>query len=131
MQAVVRLSRKSPILLGEETLDVERVGNPLLEIDGQTPVPWVLDYQLDTMAIKYMMSLNSQVLRGLRDLFFCPRKHVKHTWYEAHLTCFVLISTLEEVYQHQVRYRQRMVNRVSNFLILICRLRANKNASER
>lgn len=48
IQACVHFSVHQPIMCGADTLDMQPVNNEKFSIHGKTPIPSVLDYQLDT-----------------------------------------------------------------------------------
>lgn len=77
------------------------------------------------MTIFYMKALNFRVLKGLDKLVFGLQRDVKGNWYEAHLTFLVLLGTLADAYQHQVEYRDRMSERVSDIPSIISQLCTN------
>jgi hypothetical protein len=89
-------------IIGDETLGIVRLNDPKLPIHGQIPVPSVLDFQLDTIAITLMFGLLKKVEDGLREMIYsrAPKEH----WYEVYLVCFLLLSTIERVSQLQLSY---------------------------
>ena len=89
-------------IVGGETLGIVRVNDPKLSIHGLIPVPSVLDFQLDTIAITLMFSLLKKVEVGLREMIYS--KTSKEHWYKVYLVCFLLLSTLERVSQLQLSY---------------------------
>jgi len=66
------------------------------------PLPTVLEYQIDTMAINVMKGHLGTALKHLKSLI--SKGKPREVWYEAFLLIFVLISTLEFVYQKQLEY---------------------------
>ncbi|KAH8804577.1 hypothetical protein F5884DRAFT_796559 [Xylogone sp. PMI_703] len=88
-------------LHGEENLGI-------LDYPAETPsyfkkpIPTVLEYQMDTMSIDVMKFHLRVALRRLKELIF--KQKPKEVWYETFLIIFVLLSTLEFVYQKQEVY---------------------------
>ncbi|KAI1327876.1 hypothetical protein F5Y16DRAFT_370577 [Xylariaceae sp. FL0255] len=102
--ACVHLNFKQPILVGDETLDVPPVDNPSFDIHGKSPVPSVLDFQLDTLYILHMQKTMKDISKSLkRHIFERGPKKFDH-WYEIYLTIFVLLVSLERVYITQYSY---------------------------
>jgi hypothetical protein len=96
------------IMVGPDTLDVSPVTNEKLIIHGKSPVPSILDYQIDTLYIHHMESLMEKVSRELKKLIFTSDK--TSNWYEIFLAIFVLLVSLERVYTNQVSYMRRSVS---------------------
>ncbi|PVH78838.1 hypothetical protein DL98DRAFT_236546 [Cadophora sp. DSE1049] len=93
---------KSMTIVGDETLGGVTLNDSKLPTHGQIPVPSVLDFQLDTIAITIMFNLLKKVEEGLKKKF--NSKTSKEHWYEIYLVCFLLLSTLERVTQFQLSY---------------------------
>lgn len=76
--------------------------NGSVEVDNRNPVPVpsVLDFQLDTMAITHMRELLGKVVKRMRRMLY-QRSGNKRYWYEVYLCTFVLLHTLGDVYRHQ------------------------------
>lgn len=106
--ACVHVNFKQAIMLGMDTLDVSPVLNDKLSIHGTSPVPTVLDYQIDTLYIYHMQSRIKEVCEGLKKLIFTSNN--TSNWYEIFLTIFVLLVSLEQVYMAQVQYIQLNVS---------------------
>lgn len=100
---------RSFTIVGEETLGISRVDNMRTTYYHQrVPLPTMLNYQLDTIAIIRMTQQQQKVVEGLDSLMFKSKKIDRFkVWYEVFLTTFVLLSTLEYVYQMQQKYLQR------------------------
>lgn len=94
--------RESMTIVSEETLGIRRVDDKRFSIHDQTPVPSLLDFQIDTIAIHYMSRIMKHVIKRLKRAIFGKRN--KEHWYEVYLTCFVLLSTLTTVYSLQLSY---------------------------
>lgn len=102
--ACVHVNFKQAIMVGVDTLDVSPVMNEKFSIHGTSPVPSVLDYQIDTLYIYHMRRLTKEVCKGLKKLIFTSNNTAN--WYEIFLTVFVLLVSLEQVYMAQIRYLQ-------------------------
>lgn len=68
---------------------------------GHIPIPPMLDYQLDTIMIKWMEKNMKLMLKQLWNLLL---RREKKDWFEVFLTLFILIHNLEVVYESQVDY---------------------------
>jgi len=100
-------------MVGLDTLDVMPVDNSKFQIHGKSPVPSVLDYQLDTLYIQHMHKIMKQISKALKNLIFQNKD--KSRWYEIYLVIFLLLVSLETVYVAQYAYllRSSKVNDVS------------------
>jgi len=87
-----------------EELDVTRIDNPMCNLNGVAPAPAMLDQQIDTMAIKYMLRQLNVLVKGLHKRIFA--KSNRQYWFEIFLTTFVLLATLEMVHHQQVHYQR-------------------------
>uniref|UniRef100_A0A8H7N406 Uncharacterized protein n=1 Tax=Bionectria ochroleuca TaxID=29856 RepID=A0A8H7N406_BIOOC len=94
--------RESVIIVGDETLGIAKVEDTRFPIYGQVPVPSVLDFQIDTIAIHLMLKLIKSVVSRLKKIIYGRRN--KEKWYEVYLTCFILLGCLEKVYSLQLGY---------------------------
>jgi hypothetical protein len=86
---------------GEENLGIE-VCPDRTPSYFKYPLPTVLEYQIDTMAIDVMKGHQGTVLKHLKYLI--SKRKPREVWYEVFLLVFVLLSTLEFVYQKQLDY---------------------------
>ena len=66
------------------------------------PLPPQLTFQAQTMVAAAMMDIQAQVLKELKTRIF-SKDRFRH-WYEAFLTIFILLATLEWVYQIQMLF---------------------------
>ncbi|CAG9936222.1 unnamed protein product [Clonostachys rosea f. rosea IK726] len=94
--------RFAVIIVGDETLGIAKVEDTRFPIYGQVPVPSVLDFQIDTIAIHLMLKLIKSVVSRLKKIIYGRRN--KEKWYEVYLTCFILLGCLEKVYSLQLGY---------------------------
>ncbi len=76
--------------------------------------PPYINYQLDYMINRLIDEHRRTVLRGLKSLIFGGKKI--HRWYEAFLLIYLLLSTLEFAYEHQLAYNAESVGTVSSQL---------------
>ena len=76
--------------------------------------PPYLNYQIDYMINQLIDRHRKIVLKGLKSLIFGGKKI--HRWYEAFLLIYLLLSTLEFAYQHQMGYTAETVGTVSSQL---------------
>jgi hypothetical protein len=66
------------------------------------PLPPQLTFQIQTMIAAAMIDIQTQVLKELKTYIF-SKARLRH-WYEVFLATFVLLATLEWVYQCQIRF---------------------------
>ncbi|KAF2189587.1 hypothetical protein K469DRAFT_43461 [Zopfia rhizophila CBS 207.26] len=106
IRRIAYFCRDSMSITGSETLGMARVDDENFPIYNQVPVPSVLDFQIDTLAIQLMHSLRQRVTSTLHSKLFKKRRinDSKENWYEVYLVCFVLLTTLEKVYALQQQY---------------------------
>ncbi len=86
---------------GSEKLDIGEIHEktpPYFNI----PLPPALEYQIDTAAILTLHDLQGTVLKRLNKLVFGRNR--TEAWFEVFLVTFVLLSTLEIVYEKQEVY---------------------------
>ena len=76
--------------------------------------PPYINYQLDYIINQLIDRHRKTVLKGLKSLIFGGKK--RHCWYEAFLLIYLLLSTLEFAYQHQLGYAAETVGTVSSQL---------------
>jgi hypothetical protein len=106
-------SRESMAIVGNETLEISRVEDKRFPIIyDQIPVPSILDFQIDTLAIKLMHESLKRVIKRLKIVIFTEKR-----WYEAYLTIFVLLNTLMAVFKHQLSYQEQNANMVGVLLL--------------
>ena len=66
------------------------------------PLPPMLIYQLQSMIGQVMMDIQTQILKDLKVRVFA-KDRMRH-WYEAFLAIFILLATIEWVFQVQIRF---------------------------
>lgn len=105
------------ILAGDQDFEAQLVNdpkssynNPKSPYNGTVPISPILDYQLDTLGIKYMQTLGVNILKCLKTILTERRQS---EWYEVFLTFFVLLHNLEYVYGRQAKYIERHESTVS------------------
>ena len=99
---------KSSIQVGSDTLDVSPILNEKFSIHGKSPVPPVLDYQVDTLYVHHMQCLMEKVAKRLDQLIFA-KNSIAH-WYEVFLAVFVLFMSLERLHMTQIACFRRLVS---------------------
>jgi hypothetical protein len=77
---------------------------------GALPVSAVLDYQVDYLAIRYMLKCMKQAIRLLKKLIFSQSNW--KGWYDIYLTFFVLLSNLVTVHARQIKILRRFEAKV-------------------
>lgn len=88
-------------LQGEETLGLEPIQDPEAHDDGYIPIPPMLDYQIDTMTIRWMQELTKDMLK---DLWKMLLRRTPSDWFHVFLTIFILLNTAEIAYEAQLDY---------------------------
>ncbi|KAF8545247.1 hypothetical protein BDD12DRAFT_161379 [Trichophaea hybrida] len=90
-------------LRGKDTLGLK----PIVEEDahdlGLIPIPPMLDYQLDTIAIRWMEKTMATMLKKLWKTLI---SHDSNSWFDVFLVIFILLNNLEYVYGAQLQYIQ-------------------------
>ena len=97
------------ILEGGDSFGVDVINNPKSPYHETIPISPILDHQLDTVGIRYMITLKDNVLRALKKKI---AKRRQSQWYEVFLTIFVLLHNLEYVARRQHLYMKRHENTV-------------------
>jgi len=91
---------------GPETLGVQRLTDKRVSYYNKVvPLPTVLSYQLDTLAIMCLKCHHDEVIKCLKRKIFATNR--TKNWYEVFLTTFVLLSNLEYLHRMQRKYMQR------------------------
>lgn len=115
IQSAAYTSEIQPAIFSSETLGIEAFDNPKFPQHGAFLIPIALDYQLDNLYIFYMQRHLKPTLDGLKKLIF-SRKDNHEKWYEIFLVVFVLLSTLESVYQSQIAFVKKYASSVCRVL---------------
>ncbi|KAH7019025.1 hypothetical protein EDB80DRAFT_699706 [Ilyonectria destructans] len=76
-----------------------------LQVHDRVPIPAVLDYQLDYLAIRYMTEQMHRITKRLKKILFAKNNFT--SWYEIYLTTFVLLCSLETVHAKQIEILDR------------------------
>lgn len=90
-------------LTGAELLGLTPVEDVTSHLYGHVPIPPVLDYQCDSVAIEWMKSLTTDLLEAMTSRI---KKRQHSEWFEIFLTIFVLLNNLEYVYDKQTAFLQ-------------------------
>lgn len=104
IRQIAYFSRESMAIVGNETLGIPRVEDKRFPIYKQILVPSMLDFQIDTLAIKLMHEALKRIIKRLKTVFF--GKKSEQRWYEAYITSFVLLDTLMTVFKLQLSYQE-------------------------
>lgn len=100
IRAASFFSRTKMIMTGNNVLELPYFHNPHFLLNGGYPVPSMIDYQMDYMAITYMHRQMEVLVKQLKKLIFT--KNQRKSWYEVYLTVFVLLQSLETVHARQI-----------------------------
>lgn len=90
-------------LRGKNTLGLEPVVDRDAHDLGLIPIPPMLDYQLDTIAIRWM---ENTMIEMLKRLWKTLLGHRRSSWFDVFLVIFILLNNLEYVYEAQLQYIQ-------------------------
>jgi len=110
IRAASYFSRTRMVMTGPNVLEVPYFEDARLLMNGGLPIPAVLDYQIDYLAIRYMLQCMKQVIGLLKKLIFS--QSTRKGWYEIYLTTFVLLSSLEIVHARQIDILRRFEAKV-------------------
>ena len=105
IRAASYFSRTRMVMAGPNVLEMPYFGDSRVLINGGSPIPSVLDYQVDYLAIRYMLGCMKQIIHLLKKLIFT--QSAQKRWYEIHLATFVLLSSLESVHERQIQISRR------------------------
>ncbi|KAK0735347.1 hypothetical protein B0T21DRAFT_184667 [Apiosordaria backusii] len=105
IRAASFFSRTKMIMTGTNVLDLPYFGDSRFLLNGGFPVPGILDYQIDYLAIRYMLGQMELLVKQLKKLIFT--KNQRKSWYEVYLTVFVLLQSLETVHARQMDILRR------------------------
>lgn len=105
-------SRQNMTIRGTNTLLVPDFDDSPFHVNGQCPIPPTLDFQIDFMAIQYMLQQMKLTVKRLKILIFGKAKC--RDWFEAYLTIFVLLSCLEIAQERQADIIAKWNAKVSN-----------------
>ncbi|KAK4170968.1 hypothetical protein QBC36DRAFT_350679 [Triangularia setosa] len=109
IRAASFFSHTKMIMTGADVLELPYFGDSRFLINGGYPVPGILDYQIDYLAIRYMLGQMESLVKQLKKLIF--GKNQKKNWYEVYLTVFVLLQSLETVQARQIEILRRYKGR--------------------
>ncbi|KAK4171313.1 hypothetical protein QBC36DRAFT_350441 [Triangularia setosa] len=109
IRAASFFSRTKMIMTGANVLELPYFGDIRFLINGGYPVPGILDYQIDYLAIRYMLRQMELLVKQLKKLIF--GKNQKKNWYEVYLSVFVLLQSLETVQARQIEILRRYKGR--------------------
>ncbi len=95
------MNARYPTSIGASVFGVEdQVHTP--HFFEKLPLPPMLTYQIQAMIGQVMMDIQTQILKDLKVRVFA-KDRIRH-WYEAFLAIFVLLATIEWVFQVQIRF---------------------------
>lgn len=105
IRAASYFSRIRMRISGNNVLRLSYFEDSRVRENEMVPIPSVLDFQVDYMAIQYMLGQMTDVTKQLKKYFFT--KESKAKWYELNLAVFVLLCSLETVHARQVEISGR------------------------
>ncbi|KAF8251568.1 hypothetical protein K440DRAFT_658658 [Wilcoxina mikolae CBS 423.85] len=91
-------------LRGKDTLGLKPIAEEDAHDLGLIPIPPMLDYQLDTTAIRWMEKTMATMLKKLWKTLI---SHESNSWFDVFLVIFILLNNLEYVYGAQLQYIQQ------------------------
>ena len=95
---------------GGDILGLQYNADERIQIAGRVPIPSVMDYQIDCMAIQYMHRQMELAIHRLSNIVF--KKYNIHHWYEFYLSAFLLLYSLETIHHRQVEILARFKDHV-------------------
>ncbi|KAL4955934.1 hypothetical protein BDW69DRAFT_159704 [Aspergillus filifer] len=99
------ISEIQPTIVGDETLEIPLVDNKEFKQHNQRLIPIAMDYQIDNLYIAYMHQNLKPILSRLSRLVSRGRAdELKESWFEIFLTTFVLLLSLEMVFDKQMSF---------------------------
>jgi hypothetical protein len=98
------------VITGPNVLEMPYSEDARFLINGGLPIPAVLDYQIDYLAIRCMLESMKQLIGLLKKLIF--KQSTQKGWYEIYLATFVLLSSLETVHARQIEILRRFEAKV-------------------
>lgn len=111
IRAASYFSRTRMVMGGANVLEMPYYEDARVLINGRLPIPAVLDYQVDYLAIRYMLGCMKQSIHLLKKLIFT--QSTQKGWYEIYLATFVLLSSLEIVHARQIQILRRFETKVN------------------
>lgn len=92
-------------ICGEETLGIEPIPVSVHPFSGITPIPPILDTQLDQIVIQLILvPLSRALLHQLERKMLANRPE---NWFEIYLTTFLLLANAERLQAHAHRFARR------------------------
>ncbi len=92
-------------ICGGDTLGIPRINDPDNPFYGRTPIPPVMDTQLDQILIQdILMPFRSRILHKFEGLI-SPAK--PEAWWEVYLSTFILLNHIERLARHSVLQARR------------------------
>ncbi|KAL4971064.1 uncharacterized protein BDV14DRAFT_194844 [Aspergillus stella-maris] len=99
------ISEIQPTIVGNETLDIAPVDDKRFKQHNQRLIPIAMDYQIDYLYIEYMHQNLKPILSRLGRLVSKGKAdELKESWFEIFLTSFVLLVSLEMVFDKQMSF---------------------------
>ncbi|KAL4795137.1 hypothetical protein BDV19DRAFT_177499 [Aspergillus venezuelensis] len=99
------ISEIQPTIVGDETLDIPPVDDKSFKQHNQRLIPIAMDYQIDYLYIEYMHQHLKPILSRLGRLVSKgTAAELKESWFEIFLTSFVLLASLEMVFDKQMSF---------------------------
>ncbi len=92
-------------MCGDDTLNVSEITDPSSPHNGKTPIPPIMDTQLDQIIIQNILTpLRSRVIQKFTALI-TPAK--PSSWWDIYLSAFILLSHIERLARHSVFQARR------------------------
>lgn len=102
----IRLTTKSTVIVGDETLDMPRnIMDETSPLQGQIPLPPVMGAQIELILIHQIQtSLRREMLENLQAMTHA-NKH--QTWFTTYLITFILLHNVALLCQHDSSYARK------------------------
>ena len=92
-------------MCGDDTLGVSQINDPSSPHNGKTPIPPIIDTQLDQIIIQNILTpLRENVITKFEKLI-TPAK--PEAWWDLYLSAFILLNHIERLARHSVFQARR------------------------
>lgn len=102
----IRLSTKSCVIVGEETLGMSRdIMDQTSPLHGQIPLPPVMGAQIDSLLIKKIqVPTRRELLETLQKII---QSNKQKTWMTTYLVTFILLHNISLITKHDASYARK------------------------
>ncbi|KAI0482334.1 hypothetical protein GGR56DRAFT_663312 [Xylariaceae sp. FL0804] len=117
----IRLTTKSSMIVGEETLGMSRdIMDETSSLRGCIPLPPVMGAQIEQVLIEQIQSrLRRETLETLQNMMQAKNKH--QTWFTTYLVTFIFLHNAALLCQHDASYARKHEIKVNGNLVRFAR----------